>query len=509
MFATTNSVGMFGMNAFPVTVEAEVFKGHPQFDLSGLPDTGIKESRDRVRSAAASIGIQFPKGRILINLAPANVKKSGSSFDLAIFIALMQTMDILPLRMPERIFIGELGLHGTIRSVHGAMTMTMLARKNGFREIYVPKENIQEASVIDGIDVYGVSTVEELMLHLVGQEILASSPHNELEVKEETLSSMLDFCDVRGQTKARNGMELAAAGSHHVLLVGSPGSGKSMLANRLPTILPRMTREEILETSNIYSVAGLLTPEQPLITQRPFRSPHHTISSAGLAGGGSVPAPGEISLAHNGVLFLDELAEFNRATLEILRQPLENRKVTIVRVAGTAEYPCSFMLVAATNPCPCGYYGSPRQKCTCTQKQIKNYISRVSGPMLERFDLHIDIDPIPYQELASREKPESSAVIRERVEMAREKQKERYAGLGFHSNATIPDSYLDAFCQMEHEAEVMFGKMYEHYQMSARTGMRIKKVARSAADLHGNDLIQCEDISMAVQFRGFESKYLQ
>ncbi len=507
MFAITNSVGMFGMNAFPVTVEAEVFKGHPQFDLSGLPDIGIKESRERVRSAAFSVGIQFPKGRILINLAPADVKKSGSSFDLAIFVALMQAMDILPLRMPERVFVGELGLHGTVRSVRGVMTMTMLARKSGFQEIYVPKENVREAAVIDGIRVYGISSVEELMLHLVEDKLLKPEAHYEPIISQPT-SAQLDFADVRGQVKARNGMELAAAGGHNVLLVGSPGSGKSMLANRLPGILPKMTKEEMLETSNVYSVAGLLSPEKPLMTERPFRSPHHTISAAGLAGGGSIPTPGEISLAHNGVLFLDELAEFNRTTLEILRQPLEARKVIISRVSGTAEYPCNFMLVAAMNPCPCGYAGSAQKKCTCTQKQIQQYTSRISGPLLDRFDLHIDIDPVPYEEFASKEKPENSAVIRRRVESARQRQAKRYAGLGFYSNATIPDNLLEKFCQMTPEAEKTFGRMYELYHMSARTGTRVRKMARSAADLHGNEKIQKEDIYMAVQFRGLESKYL-
>ena len=508
MFAITNSIGMFGMNAFPVTVEAEVFKGHPQFDLSGLPDATIKESRDRVRSAASSVGIQFPKGRILINLAPADVKKTGTSFDLAIFVSLMQAMDILPLRMPERVFIGELGLHGTVRGVRGVMTMAMLARKNHCREIYVPKENAKEASVIDGIQVYGISTVEELMLHLVEQQVLKPEPHYEPEFLAPAVG-MPDFSEVRGQFKARSGIELAAAGGHNVLLIGSPGSGKSMLANRLATILPRMTKEEILETSNVYSVAGLLSLERPLMTERPFRSPHHTISSAGLAGGGSVPQPGEISLAHNGVLFLDELAEFNRATLEVLRQPLEARKVIISRVSGSAEYPCSFMLAAAMNPCPCGYFGSPVKKCTCTERQIQNYMSRISGPLMERFDLHIDVDPIPYEELASKEKPESSAVIRERVEQARQLQEERYKGLGFYNNAAIPDAYLEEFCQMEDDAEIMFGKMYDYYHMSARTGMRIKKVARTSADLRNRKKICCEDVSVAVQFRGFQSRYLK
>ena len=507
MFSITNSVGMFGMNAFPVNVETEIFKGHPQFDISGLPDVGVKESRDRVKSAVSSLGIAFPKGRVLINLAPANVKKSGSAYDVALFVSLMQAMGVLKLSTSDKVFVGELGLHGRIRSVKGAMSMTMLARKNGFQEIYVPKENAKEASVVENIRVYGVSSVEDLMLHLVGRIILSSEPH--YEPKMAQFEGMLDFCDVRGQFKARRGMELAAAGGHNVLLVGSPGSGKSMLANRLPTILPPMTKEEILETSNIYSIAGALSSENPLISARPFRSPHHTISSAGLVGGGSIPIPGEVSLAHNGILFLDELAEFHRSTLEVLRQPLESGKVVISRVSGSAEYPCNFMLVAAMNPCPCGYYGSPQKKCTCTEKQIRQYLPRISGPLLDRFDMHIDIDPIPYEDLSTKEKPESSETIRERVKNARNRQAERYAGMGFYDNANIPDHFLDKFCQMTPDAEELFGKLYMFYHMSARTGIRIKKMARSAADLHGHEKINSEDISMAVQFRGFNSKYLQ
>lgn len=508
MFAITNSIGMFGMNAFPVTIEAEVTKGTPQFEISGLPDTGIKESRERVRSACSSIGITFPKGKVLINLAPADVKKSGSSFDLAIFISLMQAMDILPLRMPECVFVGELGLHGTIRSVRGVMPMTMLARKNGFHEIYVPIENVKEASVIDNIRVYGVDNVDMLMSHLLDQQVLAPASHYMPDLSK-TLTDLMDFKDVRGQLKARSGIELAAAGGHNVLLVGSPGSGKSMLANRIPTILPEMTHEEVLETSNVYSVAGQLPPDQPLIVRRPFRSPHHTTSSAGLIGGGTIPTPGELSLAHNGVMFLDEMPEFRRSTLEMLRQPLENRKVVISRAAGTAEYPCNVMLVGAMNPCPCGYYGSPNHQCNCTQKQIKQYISKISGPMLERFDMHIDVDPIPYEEFASKEQSDSSAQIWERVDFARKQQEKRYAGLNIYCNAMIPDHLLDQFCQMTPGAEDLFAKMYTHYKMSARTGARIKKVARSAADLHGNEKIDRQDISMAVQFRGFDSKYLK
>ncbi len=507
MFSVINSVGLFGMNAFPVTIEAEVSKGHPQFDISGLPDAGIRESRDRVRSAVLAARIPFPKGRVLINLAPADVKKSGSSFDLAIFIALMQAMQILQMDLSKKIFIGELGLNGGIRSIRGALTMTMLARQNGYEEIYVPLDNVREAAVIDGIRVYGIGNVNDLLSHLLGLSPLTPVPTYQPE--GTVTEQILDFSDVRGQQKARYGMELAAAGGHNILLVGSPGSGKSMLANRLPSILPQMHRSEILETTNVYSVAGLLSKDHPLMTERPFRSPHHTVSAAGLVGGGSIPAPGEISLAHNGVLFLDELAEFDRTTLEILRQPLESREVTISRAAGTASYPCSIMLVAAMNPCPCGYYGSSQKKCTCSEHAVKRYLAKISGPLLDRFDMHVDVDPVAYEDLSSTEKTESSAVIRARVEAARARQKERFRGTQIHCNATIPDHMLREFCRLEPDAEQLLKAVFERFALSARAHSRLQKVALSSADLHGSDTIRREDIAVAVQFRGFESKYLR
>ncbi len=507
MFSVINSVGLFGMNAFPVTIEAEVSKGHAQFDISGLPDAGIKESRDRVHSAVLAAQIPFPKGKVLVNLAPADVRKSGSSFDLAIFVALMQAMQVLQMDLSKRIFVGELGLNGGIHSIRGVLTMTMLAKKNGFEEIYVPMDNLKEAAVIDGIRVYGISNVNDLLSHLLGLSEL--SPAKTYQPEGTHTQQILDFSDVRGQQKARYGVELAAAGGHNILLVGSPGSGKSMLANRIPSILPRMNRSEILATTNVYSVAGQLSKEQPLITERPFRSPHHTVSAAGLVGGGSIPAPGEISLAHNGVLFLDELAEFDRSTLEILRQPLENREVTISRAAGTASYPCSIMLVAAMNPCPCGYYGSSQKKCTCGANVVKRYLSKISGPLLDRFDMHVDVDPVSYDDLSGTEKTESSAVIRERVEAARSRQKERFRGTDIQCNAAIPDHVLREFCKLDPNAEAMLKTVFERYGLSARAHSRLQKVALSSADLHGRDVIQREDIAVAVQFRGFESKYLQ
>ena len=508
MFSVTNSAGLFGMNAFPVTVEAETLRGHTQFDISGLPDASVKEARDRVRSAVTSVNLKFPKGRVLMNLAPADIKKSGTSFDLAIFVALMQAMEILPARMPERIFLGELGLNGTLHGIRGVMTMVMMAKSNGFREVYVPYENVREAAVIDGIAVYGIRNVGELLMHLRGEHTIQPAPVSEA-VSVRRLESVLDFCDVRGQVKARSAVELAAAGGHNILLIGAPGSGKSMLANRIPTILPEMTRAEILETTNVYSVAGMLPAENPLMTERPFRAPHHTVSAAGLVGGGSIPAPGEISLAHNGVLFLDELPEFDRSTLEILRQPMESHEVVISRAAGTAVYPCNFMLVAAMNPCPCGYYGSTHKKCTCSQRQVQNYLGRVSGPLLDRFDLRVDVDPVVSEDLASPDKAESSEKIRERIQSARDMQKQRFAGTSVYSNAMIPDNLLREFCQMASDAEILLRQIHDRYGMSARTYSRIQRVARSAADLHGHEKIERIDLAAAVQFRGFDSKYLK
>lgn len=508
MFTITNSIGLFGMNAFPVTVEAETVRGHVAFDIGGLPDAGIRESRDRVRSALSSVGIAFPRAHVIMNLAPADVRKSGTTFDLAIFAALLQTLEVLPPRMPDRVFIGELGLGGEVHGIRGVMSMVMLAQKNGFAEAFVPYENIREASVVEGIRVYGIRTAAELLGHLLGKAPLSPA----LICRPEGLESnadLLDFCDVRGQNKARRGVELAAAGGHNLLLIGSPGSGKSMLANRIPTILPKMSHAEILETTSVYSVAGKLTPEAPLVTKRPFRAPHHTVSSAGLVGGGSIPAPGEISLAHNGVLFLDELAEFDRSALEILRQPLETREVTISRAAGTAVYPCSIMLVAAMNPCPCGYYGSKTRQCTCSASKVKAYLGKISGPLLDRFDLQIDVDPVAYDDLSGKEPAENSQSIRERIEAARSRQEKRFQDTGIYCNAMIPDHLLRQYCKLDDAAQALLRTAHERYGISARTYSRIQKVALSSADLNGHDTIRKSDIASAIQFRGLESKYLK
>ena len=507
MLAFAKTIGLFGMNAFPVTVETDILRGHARFDISGLPDAAVREARDRVRSALGAAGAKLPNAQVLVNLAPADVRKTGTAYDLAIFMAVLGSLDEIKVSFPRTAFIGELGLNGALRPVRGILPMLMLAKKEGFGDAFIPYENVREASIMEGISVYGVRNVTDVLGHLSGRNVLEPASVLYPESMQST-EDLLDFSDVRGQFKARTAAEIAAAGGHNLLLVGSPGSGKSMLANRIPSILPRMARGEILETTNVWSVAGKLPPEHPIITERPFRAPHHTVSAAGLVGGGSIPVPGEISLAHNGVLFLDELPEFDRSALEILRQPLESHEVTISRASGTASFPCSFMLVAAMNPCPCGYYGSPRKKCTCTERQIAAYIGKISGPLLDRIDLQVDVEPVPYDALTSDTPPESSAAIRERVNAARIRQYERFRGTQIYSNAAIPDHLMPDFCRMTPDAAKLLYSLAMHYAITGRAYTRLRKVALTAADLRCHDLIESEDISTAVSLRGFESKYL-
>ncbi len=506
MFAGLKSMGLHGIDGFMVEVEADLSQGLPGFDVVGLPDTAVRESRDRVRAAMKNAGYTYPVSRITVNLAPADVKKEGSVYDLPLLLALLCASGQLKTKLSHAAFVGELSLQGAVRPVRGVLPMVIAARDAGIKEVYVPADNGNEAAVVDSITVYPVTDILSLLTHLRGEQPLTPLIADDFSATEE--DGFVDFADVMGQETARRAMEIAAAGSHNILLLGTPGSGKSMLAKRLPTILPDMTREEALDCTKIHSIAGTLTGGG-LLRRRPFRSPHHNISPQGLAGGGIIPRPGEVSLAHNGVLFLDELPEFSRSSMECLRQPLEDGKVTISRVSASLAYPCSIMLVAAMNPCPCGYYGHPTRACTCSQQAVARYLGKVSGPLLDRIDLHIEVPPVDYDQLSAKQKAESSAAIRERVNAARTIQQQRFAGTGITSNARIPTSLLKTYCPLTEAANALLKGAFERMGLSARAYDRLLKVARTIADLDHCDIIDTPHIAEAIQYRSLDRKYWQ
>lgn len=506
MLCRVSSLGLIGLNSYLVGVEVDVSKGLPSFELVGLPDAAVKESRERVRAALKNCGFNFPTGKIVINLAPASVKKAGPLYDLPIFLGVLKASGQINVSLQSSCFLGELSLGGEVRRCIGILPMVLKAKEIGFKNIFVPKENELEASVVSGIKCFGISNVQQLVNFLTGKIKLKSSVFKNFNFANSVFD--FDFRDVKGQKFAKRALEIAAAGGHNVLMIGSPGAGKSMLAKRLPSILPVLSFNEAIEVTKVHSVAGEVLANCALITTRPFRSPHHTISVAGLAGGGVNIKPGELSMAHRGVLFLDELPEFKRDVKEILRQPMEDGKITISRANLCVTYPCSVMVVAAMNPCPCGYFGHPKKQCGCSRYQVEKYLSKVSGPLLDRLDLHVDVAPIEFSDLnSSSDLEESSESIRQRVEKARKIQQQRYRNLNFFENGKLSAANLKNFCILTSSAKRTLELAFTKMGMSVRTYSKILKVSRTIADLAEQEQISSEHILESLQYRGFDNKY--
>ena len=506
MLVKTYCAEVMGLEATTITIEVNMTRG-VQFHLSGLADTAVKESYDRIRAAIANNGFKPPTADLTINLSPADLRKEGSGYDLPLAIGILAAHGkISDTMLGDYMMIGELGLDGKLKPVSGVLSVAIRARKEKFKGLIVPRENVREAAVVNNLDVYGMDGLADVISFLNGSN--AYEPtfiDTRKEFYEQQSSFDLDFADVKGQENVKRAFEIAAAGGHNIIMIGAPGSGKSMMAKRLPSILPPLTLAESLETTQIHSVAGKLSSGTSLISQRPFRSPHHTVSQVAMTGGGNKALPGEVSLAHNGVLFLDELPEFNKTTLEVLRQPLEDRKITISRARYTVEYPCSFMFVASMNPCPCGYYGDPTHHCVCTPGQISRYLSKISGPLLDRIDLHVEVPVVPFKQLSQMQPGESSAAIRERVIKARQIQEQRYKNhKGVYCNAQMTERMLHEFAEPDSASLDMLRTAMERLSLSARAYSRILKVARTIADLEGSERIQSHHIAEAIGYRSLD-----
>lgn len=504
MFSRVSTCGLIGLEGYHIQVESDISNGIPAFDIVGLADPSVKEARERVKAAINNSGYEFPIRRITVNLAPADTRKEGSGFDLPIALSILASAGIIPQNATEGYMLaGELALDGSIRHISGMLCKAIAAKELGFKKIMVPENNYKEVSVIRGLEIYSANSLREAVEHFTGVNPLSMKSHSEAFIPNQNICKD-DFSDVKGQKNAKRALEVAASGGHNLIMIGSPGSGKTMLARRLPTILPDLTFEESLEITKIYSVSGLIAQDSPIIQERPFRSPHHTVSAVSLVGGGSQPKPGEASLAHNGVLFLDEIPEFPRRTLDVLRQPIEDGVANISRINASVTYPCRFMLVAAANPCKCGYYGDPTKRCTCSFKDAENYLSRLSGPLMDRIDIHIQVPTLKYIEIENEKTEESSEEIRKRVNQARKIQQERYKRYGIYCNAHLKGAMVREFCRVSVEGKKVLRAAFDRLNLSARAHDRILKVSRTIADMEGSEIIQSKHVAEAIQYRALD-----